>query len=84
MRTLFGIPRSLSLDKLAGASLGLLGFAPLLAAAAFGSITALMSFAGMFLRRVAGHLIPVRIDILGGIALIVIPSPSFRRLRRRG
>lgn len=70
---LFGIPLSLSLDNLlAGASLGLLGFAPLIAAAAFGAITALMSFTGMFLGRVAGRLIPVRIDLLGGIALVIM------------
>src|ERR671919_59130 len=47
---LFGIPLSLSLDNLlAGTSLGLLGFSPVLSATVFGATTAVMSMVGLFL-----------------------------------
>lgn len=70
---LFGIPLSLSLDNLlAGASLGLLGFPPIISAVVFALITAVMSFVGLFIGRVVGRLIPVRADLLSGIALIVM------------
>lgn len=70
---LFGIPLSLSMDNLiAGTGLGLLGFPPLFSAAVFGSLTALMAFAGLYLGRAIAHFIPVRIDLLSGIALIVM------------
>ena len=70
---LFGIPLSLSLDNLlAGTSLGLLGFSPVLSAAIFAAITALMSFAGLHLGRAAGRLVPVRSDLLSGIALVIM------------
>jgi manganese efflux pump family protein len=70
---LFGIPLSLSLDNLlAGASLGLLGFSPVLSAAIFAAITALMSLVGLYLGRAAGRLIPIRSDLLSGIALVIM------------
>jgi manganese efflux pump family protein len=70
---LFGIPLSLSLDNLlAGTSLGLLGFSPVLSATIFGAITALMSFVGLYLGRAAGRLIPIRSDLLSGIALVIM------------
>jgi manganese efflux pump family protein len=70
---LFGIPLSLSVDNLvAGAGLGLLGYAPYVAAAIFGGITGVTSFAGLCLGRVAGRLIPVRMDLLSGIALVIV------------
>lgn len=70
---LFGIPLSLSVDNLvAGAGLGLLGYSPLVSAAVFGAITAVTSFAGLCLGRFAGRLIPVRMDLLSGIALVVM------------
>lgn len=69
---LFGLPLSLSLDNLiAGAGLGLLGFAPLFSAAIFSAITLLMSFAGLQLGRVAARFMPIRADRLSGMALIV-------------
>jgi putative Mn2+ efflux pump MntP len=72
---LFGIPLSLSVDNLvAGASLGLLGFPPWFSAATFGTITVLMSFAGLYLGRIVARLIPVRMDLLGGVALIVMAA----------
>jgi len=70
---LFGIPLSLSVDNLVtGTSLGLLGFSPVFSAAVFGVITALMSFVGLRLGRVAARFIPIRIDLLSGVALIVM------------
>ncbi|HYY46764.1 MAG TPA: manganese efflux pump, partial [Candidatus Angelobacter sp.] len=69
----FGIPLSLSLDNLlAGTSLGLLGFSPVASAAIFAAITALMSFLGLYLGRAAGRLIPIRSDLLSGIALLIM------------
>ena len=70
---LFGIPLSLSLDNIvAGTSLGLLGFSPVLSAAIFAAITALMSFVGLCLGRAVGRLIPIRSDFLSGIALVIM------------
>ena len=72
---LFGIPLSLSLDNLlAGTGLGLLGFSPLLSAAIFAVITALMSFVGLQLGRGAARLLRIRIrlDVLSGVALVVM------------
>jgi manganese efflux pump family protein len=70
---LFGIPLSLSVDNLvAGTSLGLLGFSPVFSAAVFGAITAVMSFIGLRLGRVAGRFVPIRMDLLSGITLIVM------------
>ena len=70
---LFGIPLSLSLDNLlAGTSLGLLGFSPVLSATIFAAITALMSFVGLCLGRAIGRLIRIRADLLSGIALVIM------------
>jgi putative Mn2+ efflux pump MntP len=70
---LFGIPLSLSLDNLlAGTSLGLLGFSPVLTTALFATMTAVMSFAGLYLGRMIGRLIRIRTDLVSGIALIVM------------
>jgi manganese efflux pump family protein len=69
---LFGIPLSLSLDNLlAGAGLGLLGFAPWISATVFGLTTAVMSLVGLHVGRVAARLIHIRSDLLSGVALIV-------------
>jgi putative Mn2+ efflux pump MntP len=69
---LFGIPLSLSLDNLlAGAGLGLLGFAPWISATAFGLTTAVMSLVGLHVGRAAARLIRIRSDLLSGVALIV-------------
>ena len=69
---LFGIPFSLSLDNLfAGASLGMLGFAPWFSAAVFGLTTAVMSLAGLLVGRTAARLIRIRSDLLSGVTLII-------------
>ncbi|MCE3556262.1 manganese efflux pump [Pseudonocardia sp. RS11V-5] len=69
--TLFGMPLALSLDNLlAGTGLGLLGFSPVVSAAAFGAMTAVMSLAGLCLGRFAARLVPVRTDLVGGISLL--------------
>ena len=70
---LFGMPLSLSLDNMvAGTGLGLLGFPPVFSAAVFGTITALMSFVGLQLGRVAARFIPIRSDLLTGIGLLIV------------
>jgi putative Mn2+ efflux pump MntP len=69
---LFGIPLSLSLDNLlAGASLGLLGFSPVLSATIFGATTAVMSIVGLCLGRALSRLIRIRADLLSGVTLII-------------
>jgi putative Mn2+ efflux pump MntP len=73
--SLFSLPLPLSLDNvIAGTSLGLLGLSPWISATTFGAITALMSFAGFQLGRVASYLIPIRIrsDLLSGVVLIIM------------
>jgi putative Mn2+ efflux pump MntP len=72
---LFGLPLPLSLDNVvAGASLGVLGFSPWVAAPIFGAITVLMSFVGLQLGRAAAHFIRIRSDVLTGVALIAMAS----------
>ena len=70
---LFGMPLSLSLDNMvAGTGLGLLGFSPMLSAAVFGTITALMTFVGLQLGGVAARFIPIRSDLLSGVGLSIM------------
>jgi putative Mn2+ efflux pump MntP len=70
---LFGLPLPLSIDNVvAGTSLGLQGFSPWLAPPLFGIITAVMTFAGLAIGRVAAGFIRIRSDLLTGVALIVI------------
>lgn len=70
---LFGIPLSLSLDNLlAGTGLGMLGFPPVVTAAVFGTMTALMTFVGLQLGGVVARFIPVRADLLSGVGLSVM------------
>jgi manganese efflux pump family protein len=72
---LFGMPLSLSLDNMiAGTGLGLLGFPPVFSAAVFGAITALTSFVGLQLGRVAARFIPIRSDLLTGIGLLIVAA----------
>lgn len=69
---LFGIPLSLSLDNLvAGTSLGLLGFSPLVSAAVLGATTAMMSFGGLQCGSLVARIVRVRCDLLSGAALVV-------------
>lgn len=68
---LLGLPFSLSFDNMvAGAGLGLAGYPPLLSAAVFGSITALMSLLGLQVGRAMSRVLPIRQDLLGGIVMI--------------
>jgi manganese efflux pump family protein len=70
---LFGLPLPLSVDNVvAGASLGLLGFSPWLAPPLFGVITALMTLVGLQVGRAVAYLIPVRSDLLTGVALMIM------------
>ncbi|MEU3344879.1 manganese efflux pump [Streptomyces sp. NPDC006700] len=69
---LFGIPLTLSLDNLvAGASLGILGLSPWVAAPVFGLITAVMSLIGLQLGRAAARLVRIRADLVSGVGLII-------------
>ena len=69
--TLFGLPLSLSVDNLiAGTGLGLLGFSPVIPAVIFGVVTAVMSFVGLWLGRLAVRAIPVRADLLSAVSLL--------------
>ncbi|MEU7382922.1 MULTISPECIES: manganese efflux pump [unclassified Streptomyces] len=69
---LFGIPLTLSLDNLvAGASLGILGLSPWVAAPVFGLITAVMSLIGLQLGRAAARLVRIRADLVSGVSLII-------------
>ena len=67
----YGIPVSLSLDNLvAGAGIGMLDFPVLLSALILGLISGLMSVAGMRLGSAIGKRLPLRAELLSGIALI--------------
>jgi putative Mn2+ efflux pump MntP len=72
--SLFGLPIPLSLDNvIAGTGLGLVGLSPLVPAVLFGAITAVMTFAGLQLGRLASYLIPLRLrwDLVAGVGLII-------------
>jgi putative Mn2+ efflux pump MntP len=70
---LFGLPLPLSIDNVvAGTSLGLLGFSPWIAPALFGSVTAVMTFIGLELGRAAARFVPLRAELLTGVALIAM------------
>ncbi|MCC2628641.1 MAG: hypothetical protein K0S14_2291 [Thermomicrobiales bacterium] len=70
---LFGIPLALSLDNLiAGTGLGMLGFPPVVTAAVFGTITALMTFVGLQLGGAVARFIPIRSDLLGGMGVAIM------------
>jgi putative Mn2+ efflux pump MntP len=72
---LFGLPLPLSLDNVvAGTSLGLVGFSPWLVSPLFGAITAVMTLVGLQLGRAAAHVIPIRSDLLTGVALVVMAT----------
>lgn len=69
--TLFGMPLALSVDNLlAGASLGLLGFPPVVQALTFGAMTVVMSLVGLGLGRAAVGVIPIRADLLSSVSLV--------------
>ena len=72
---LFGLPLPLSIDNvIAGTSLGLLGYSPWVAPVLFGSTTAVMTFAGLTIGRVAARFIRIRADLLTGASLVVMAT----------
>lgn len=72
---LFGLPLSLSLDNLvAGTSLGMLGFTPVLPALSFGVTTAVMSFIGLQIGGAVARFIPLESDMLSGIGMLISAS----------
>jgi manganese efflux pump family protein len=70
-----GLLVPLSADNVvAGTSLGLLGFSPWLAPPVFGVITALVALVGLQIGRAVAHVIPMRPDLVTGIALVVMAT----------
>ena len=68
-----GVPLSLSLDNLvAGTSLGMIGFPLLISVMIIGVMSALLSLVGLWLGRTAVRLLPVKIELIGGVVLIFI------------
>ena len=68
-----GLPLSLSLDNLvAGTSLGMIGFPIVLSVAIIGTMSALLSLAGLRLGRAAVSLLPAKLELIGGVVLICI------------
>ena len=68
-----GLPLSLSLDNLvAGASLGMIGFPIVISVAIIGTMSALMSLAGLLMGGMAVRLLRINTELLGGVALVVI------------
>jgi putative Mn2+ efflux pump MntP len=68
-----GLPLSLSLDNLvAGTSLGMIGFPIAISVIVIGAISALMSWAGLWLGSRALDLIKPRSEMLAGVALVVV------------
>jgi manganese efflux pump family protein len=69
----FGCPLVLSLDNLvAGLGLGMLGFPILLSALVIGIISGLMSLAGLILGTLIERHLPIRPELLGSGALILV------------
>jgi manganese efflux pump family protein len=70
---LWVLPLPLSIDNVvAGTSLGLLGYSPWIAPPLLGVITTLMTLVGLQLGRAAGKRIPIRSDLLAGVALVIM------------
>ena len=68
-----GLPLTLSLDNLvAGTTLGMIGFPMLLSVTIIGVMSALLSLAGLRLGRAAVSLLPVKMELIGGVVLIFI------------
>ncbi|HYJ87064.1 MAG TPA: manganese efflux pump [Pyrinomonadaceae bacterium] len=68
-----GLPLSMSLDNLiAGASLGMVGFPLLISVAVIGSMSALMSLAGLRLGSLAVSFLRINTELVGGVALVLI------------
>ena len=68
-----GLPLSLSLDNLvAGTSLGMIGFPILLSVTIIGAMSALLSLFGLWLGRTAVNLLPIKLELIGGVVLICI------------
>lgn len=69
--TLFGMPLALSVDNfIAGAGLGIAGFALVAPMLAFGAMTVIMSLAGLCVGRMAARVVRIRADLFSGISLL--------------
>ncbi|MFE6616808.1 manganese efflux pump MntP family protein [Amycolatopsis sp. NPDC057786] len=69
--TLFGMPFSLSIDNfVAGAGLGIAGFSLVGPMLTFGAMTVVMSFAGLYVGRMAAKVVRIRSDLFSGISLL--------------
>jgi putative Mn2+ efflux pump MntP len=73
----FGLPMSLSIDNLAaGFGLGVLGMPVVASAVTLGVISGAMCFAAFRFGGWITHLVPARIEALGGLALFAIAASS--------
>ncbi|MFJ8917700.1 manganese efflux pump MntP family protein [Amycolatopsis sp. NPDC102389] len=69
--TLFGMPLSLTVDNfVAGAGLGIAGFSLVVPMLTFGAMTVVMSFAGLYVGRMAAKVVRIRADLFSGISLL--------------
>ncbi|MFD5250955.1 manganese efflux pump MntP family protein [Amycolatopsis sp. NPDC058340] len=69
--TLFGMPLSLSVDNfIAGAGLGIAGFSLVVPMLTFGAMTVVMTFAGLYVGRMAAKVVRIRADLFSGISLV--------------
>ncbi|MFE5572089.1 MULTISPECIES: manganese efflux pump MntP [Amycolatopsis] len=69
--TLFGMPLSLTVDNfIAGAGLGIAGFSLVVPMLTFGAMTVVMSFAGLYVGRMAARVVRIRADLFSGISLL--------------
>lgn len=72
---LFGFPIVLSLDNLvAGIGLGMLGFPVLLSALTLGTISGLMSLAGLYLGSALRRILPTRSELVSGVILLLLAA----------
>jgi len=69
--TLFGMPLSLTVDNfIAGAGLGIAGFSLVVPMLTFGAMTVVMTFAGLYVGRMAAKVVRIRADLFSGISLL--------------
>lgn len=74
---IFGLPLFLSLDNLVGgAGLGASGFPPILSAVLIGAVCSALSFAGIFLGKLGGMLVPQRAGMISGAWLVTLAVVS--------
>jgi putative Mn2+ efflux pump MntP len=70
---ILGLPLPLSLDNLlAGAGLGVIGYSAVTVALVAGSVTTVMSLAGLTIGKFAANKVPIRTDLFGGVVIMAL------------